>query len=117
MRYRIFVYRAENGSQPDINAWVETFDANARGGRGFVGFTRIPNKALDFQDVKAALTFYRQVSTVQPTRDDGQPNRPLTAYTVTIEPVGELQKTVAEQINQDVGDWIAAEKKGRQGKP
>lgn len=35
----------------------------------------------------AAMECWKTQSTVQPLRDDGQPNRPLTAYNVVIEKV------------------------------
>jgi hypothetical protein len=35
-----------------------------------------------FAGVHEAMTYYRQRSTTHPERDDGLPNRPLTAYTI-----------------------------------
>jgi hypothetical protein len=45
--------------------------------------------ALVFDDAAAALTCWRQVSPTHPTRPDGKPNRPLTAFTVEIVKVPE----------------------------
>lgn len=64
--------------------WVETFDAEAHQGRGRVTVTRQPKKALAFKDVGAAMTAWRTQSKVQPLREDGKPNRPMTAFTVEV---------------------------------
>jgi len=50
-------------------------------------FTDDPSRAKKFADHGAALEEWRRVRTVDPVRPDGKPNRPLTALTVTIEPV------------------------------
>lgn len=86
MPYRIFAFGVANGPD-DIRAWVEAYDPDAAGGRGHIGFTRIKDKALTFPSVRDAMDFYTQVSKVLPVRDDGKPNRPLTAYNLVIEPL------------------------------
>lgn len=43
-------------------------------------------EAMKFPDAKAAWDCYVQGSSVVPVRPDGQPNRPLTAYTVEVIP-------------------------------
>ena len=48
-------------------------------------FTDSPRKAMRFDHVKGALDFYRTESIRCPLRDDGKPNRPLTAYTMFFE--------------------------------
>jgi hypothetical protein len=50
-------------------------------------FTTNPAWALRFENGGDAMRFWRQQSILQPLRDDGKPNRPLTAFTVEI---GEL---------------------------
>lgn len=42
-------------------------------------------KAQVFADANEALEFWRQVSQKEPIRPDGEPNRPLTVFTVAIE--------------------------------
>lgn len=42
--------------------------------------------ALHFPSVTAASEFWKQIDPRQPTRPDGKPNRPLTAFSVTLEP-------------------------------
>lgn len=44
-------------------------------------------EALRFPTKEAAFAAWRQQSTVMPLRPDGKPNRPLTAYSMTIEEV------------------------------
>jgi hypothetical protein len=56
-------------------------------GRGETVFTDDPDDALQFDDSGAAFVFYRQQSKTVPLREDGRPNRPLTAFTVEIAPV------------------------------
>jgi hypothetical protein len=46
------------------------------------------NEAKKFADAAAASEFYLRQSTVLPLRPDGRPNRPFTAYTVSVEPEG-----------------------------
>jgi hypothetical protein len=65
------------------DAYVISCDVDARGGRGM--FILGPHAdAMRFPDVRAALTYWKRQSTVQPLRADGQPNRPLTAFTVDV---------------------------------
>ncbi len=42
-------------------------------------------KARTFAEGNEAIEFWRQVSRDDPTRPDGEPNRPLTMFTVSIE--------------------------------
>jgi hypothetical protein len=65
--------------------YVSKYDPNAHGGQGQVWTCAEPGDALQFPDHASAAEFYRQVSTVRPVRKDGRPNRPLTAFTVTID--------------------------------
>jgi hypothetical protein len=65
--------------------WLATFDHDAFEGRGFGTFTGVVERAMRFEDSIKALEFWRRQSTVNPIRQDGKPNRPMTALTVTIE--------------------------------
>jgi hypothetical protein len=62
--------------------YVFAFNPDGNQGFGHIAITNDPDQALKFPDFIAALNFWRQQSTVRPLRTDGQPNRPLTAYTV-----------------------------------
>lgn len=64
--------------------YIVRCDVEARGGRGALEVTQDPARALHFPDATWALRFVRRQSKTRPLRPDGQPNRPLTAYTVEI---------------------------------
>ena len=65
-------------------AWLASFE-DTPCGRGRARWTADPKKALIFPSFLEAFDFWRQRSTTVPIRDDGKPNRPLTAYTVEFE--------------------------------
>ena len=71
----------------DSQGYLQKFDVEAHDSRlrpyptGCVTFTKAPEMAMKFISVPAALEYYRQTSKLKPTRPDGKPNRPLTAYT------------------------------------
>jgi hypothetical protein len=65
--------------------WVSAYDPNAQQGRGYVETVNHISAARRFDDVTAAIEFWRQPSTVAPLRPDGEPNRPLTAWSILLE--------------------------------
>jgi hypothetical protein len=72
-----------------VGAWVQSYDPD--GGdlavsypTGFVTLTQDPEQAITFETFEAASEFWRQASSRTPERPDGKPNRPLTAYTVSV---------------------------------
>ena len=69
-----------------LGAYLLSYDPEAFRGRGWSDWTR-DLKARQWPDYPTALAYWRQVSKTRPTRPDGQPNRPLTAFTVTVEPL------------------------------
>lgn len=52
----------------------------------FVTTSRI-NAAMVFDDAVKAIECWQQISTSNPTRPDGKPNRPLTAFTIEVQKV------------------------------
>lgn len=74
-------------TDPSRGKYLEHFDPDASAGRGNVLWTYKVEKALKFKDISHALDFWRTPSKVMPTRPDGKPNRPLTAFSVEIVPV------------------------------
>ena len=70
---------------PHAGQWLRSFDFEAHNGRGFGIFTQRRHRAMKFADTAAALAFWGRQSETKPLRPDGQPNKPLTALTVTIE--------------------------------
>lgn len=83
MPYAIFVLCVAHNLAP-IDAYVMDFDVDANEGRGGTRLTRLPHRAMKFKSLADALAAYKKQSKVQPYRDDGEPNRPLTAFTVEI---------------------------------
>lgn len=65
--------------------WLRAIDVDAYGGRGLVTWTTDRSKAMRFADLGEAFECWRRQSTVVPLRDDGKPNRPLTAFTITFD--------------------------------
>ena len=82
--------------------WLKRFDPDTYDGRGLVEWTNNLDHALKFSDVYEATQFYRQQSTIRPQRDDGEPNRPLTGYTLTLETFDapELYESIGVRIQK-----------------
>jgi hypothetical protein len=86
---------AMDDSPPDLEGlYLESFDPEYRDPDDvttpawFVGqalWTDDPARARRFDQAMDAWRCYTTVSTTQPTRPDGKPNRPLTAFTILVE--------------------------------
>jgi len=90
MTYVIRIERCEGFPQHDhtcAGRFIRAYDVDAHGGRGSVEFTTDPREAIRFASASLAMEAWRTQSKRVPLRDDGKPNRPLTAYTVEIEQV------------------------------
>jgi hypothetical protein len=71
---------------PVAGEFVKTFDPDAADGRGLLATTDTPGHAKRFETAAEAWEFWRQTSRTHPVRlTDGKPNRPMTAFTVSIE--------------------------------
>lgn len=70
---------------PILGDYLEWSDPDARHGFGDDRWTADLAKALRFDTFDAAMTCWMAQSTKRPFRDDGKPNRPMTAYSVTVE--------------------------------
>jgi hypothetical protein len=83
-----YVIKIEADTQePDsehAGRFVSRYDPDAHDGLGHVWTVAEPRKARQFATNAAAVEFWRQPSTIKPLREDGKPNRPLTAFTVSI---------------------------------
>jgi hypothetical protein len=79
--------RARIDGAPASGPYLEWFNVDANNGRGADSWTHDVTKAMRFPSFKAAMECLQSQSTVTPLRSDGRPNRPLTAYNVTIEQV------------------------------
>jgi hypothetical protein len=69
--------------------YLEWSDPNAKKGRGAERWTDDPARAVRFDSKEAAMACWQAQSTVKPLRSDGRPNKPMTAWTVTIEEAAE----------------------------
>ena len=78
----VAAWRASDGDTSLEGQYLETYDPDAYDGLGYATWTDDPDKAMRFDDAMSVLMFWRQQSSARPLRDDGEPNRPLTAYTV-----------------------------------
>jgi hypothetical protein len=72
---------------PESGHYIQRFDVGACDGRDSILTTLDITKAAHFADAGEALEFWRTQSRTVPFRDDGEPNRPLTAFTVSMVPV------------------------------
>jgi hypothetical protein len=63
-------------------SWLKSFDPDAHRGRGAIVMTQDRKQAMRFDSFAAVMECWKTQSAVQPLRDDGKPNRPLTAYTI-----------------------------------
>jgi hypothetical protein len=72
-----------SGARPP-GQYIKSFDPEAYDGRGDAEGTFDKREALTFTTGEDALNFWRQQSKTRPLREDGRPNRPLTAFTVEI---------------------------------
>lgn len=72
------------GYPPNSEVYVEAYDIELPWPEG-ITFTTDIRRAVSWPDPPAAIQAWRAQSRTTPLRDDGKPNRPLTAFTVTIE--------------------------------
>lgn len=68
---------------PIAGQYLKSFDFEADGGHGYGEFTLDIDKAMQFNSVHEAMEFYRTQPKSRPI-DQGRPNRPLTASSVSI---------------------------------
>lgn len=72
--------------EPTSPRYLKSYDIEAHNGRGAVELTADINEALQFASVREALQAWNTQSRTTPLRDDGRPNKPLTALTVELLP-------------------------------
>lgn len=85
--YLIELMATADGRPIRVPTFVRSYDPNGIAGQELIGLltvTRDPSEALRFPDQVAAWMCWKQTSTVMPTRPDGRPNRPLTAWTIRV---------------------------------
>ena len=69
--------------------YLEWSNPNAKRGYGDDRWTKDLAKAKRFASFADAMECWKAQSSVRPFRDDGRPNRPMTAYSVTPERIDE----------------------------
>lgn len=76
---------------PFTGLYLEEYDPSRNGldpaGRPMIAHvmgTSDPSLAMRFDDRLEAWDCWRQVDPREPVRKDGKPNRPLTAFTITV---------------------------------
>lgn len=84
MTYRMWVIGSL--TQPRLNAWLKAYQPHGHGGRGHATFTRNRADAKQYASPTEAWGDWKTVSRTHPTRADGKPNRPLSAFTIEVLP-------------------------------
>ena len=69
-------------SRPE-GKFLAEFDPEFAEGRGLAKWTADWRKAMAFDSMGPAFELWRAIPASRPVRDDGKPNRPLTAFSVT----------------------------------
>jgi hypothetical protein len=64
--------------------YLLSYDPEAYNGRGFAEWTNDIERAMRFRTAGEAWMLWRRPSRVRPVREDGQPNRPLTAFSIEV---------------------------------
>lgn len=89
MPYAIKLLGEAGGKRFPAPAYVVEYDPEAEAGLGFLRMTYYPEEAKTYDSQDAAIAEYRKVPKARPLREDGNPNRPLTAFDVEIVELGE----------------------------
>jgi hypothetical protein len=93
MKYVVRCMGASNGSPcGSTGKFVERYEPQWNSGMGYAWFTSDVSEALTFDTLEAAYAFWRTVPANRPTRPDGKPNRPLTAFHIEVVPLAFLQQ-------------------------
>ena len=66
--------------------YLRAWDPEARDGYGDAKWTPVASHAIVYPSITAAHDAWRAIPRNRPRRDDGKPNRPLTAYNVVLSP-------------------------------
>ena len=57
---------------------------------GLSEWTLDPQRAMTFESHSAAIALWKSVHPTHPTRSDGRPNRPLTAFSIEVIELAQL---------------------------
>lgn len=64
--------------------YVQSYTPDGNEGRGEVELTTYRSAAKQYADAAEAHQEWARVSRTHPTRSDGKPNRPLSAFTIEV---------------------------------
>lgn len=67
-----------------VGQYLEWYDPNLPADKPLAGWTNDPRKAIGFKNTKEAIEMWQRVRDVDPVRPDGKPNRPLTAFSISV---------------------------------
>jgi hypothetical protein len=67
-----------------VGSYLASYDADGNDGRGQATWTNNPADAMLFATATEAHACWTEQSRLRPLRSDGQPNRPLTAFSVLL---------------------------------
>lgn len=76
---------ANGEPSPHDGMYLSRYEPDAQDGRGLVEWTKDPERAIPFTSLMHAREAWMRVPVTRTKRPDGHPNRPLTAYTVSIQ--------------------------------
>lgn len=78
---------SSNSPTFSLGCYLKSYNPEDSDGRGSAVFTTKIEDAATFRTFGEAMDLYRSVPNCRPIRADGEPNRPLTAFTIMIEPL------------------------------
>ena len=68
----------------NFEGYVKAFDPELMNGVGGIDLTNDRQQALRFKSFSEALACWKMQSETKPLREDGKPNRPMTAYSAEV---------------------------------
>jgi hypothetical protein len=74
---------ADGSESMHVGKFLRYYDADKFGYGGMIEWTTNPEDAMKFASLEELLSEWRRQSKTMPLRPDGEPNRPLTAYSVS----------------------------------
>jgi hypothetical protein len=74
-----------DGRPMNNGEYLHRYDPEGEDGMGTFVWTKDRNQAMLFEDALAVLKLYQTVPGNRPWRDDGKPNKPLTAFNIEVE--------------------------------
>lgn len=83
---KLIAYEPTGEQLPDPS-YLRHYDPEAHDGQGDMTYTSDPHLAMKFSSLHDAFACYQRQSKTRPTRNDGRPNKPLTAFTISVENV------------------------------